>query len=269
MVTAWLFYSAHRELRRSGVVVNHKRVYRLWRREGLNVARHRSRKRIHGAATRVETAVRPNHVWCLDFLQEKTLTGGKLRILCISDEFTRQSLAIEVGSSFRSERVCRVLEELISRRGSPGALRMDNGPEFIALALRGLCHRRDINPAHIEPGKPWQNGFAESFHARLSDEYLDGEVFVSVLEAQVRLNSWRSDWNEARLHSSLQYLTPNEFAACWSKKQSMQKRPKLLVDHKMGADHKVGLAEVGPAEINIYKKVLRSPSIPSLFALPE
>ena len=150
-----------------------------------------------------------------DFLEERTLAGGKLRILCISDEFTRQSLAIEVGRSFRSERVCAVLQDLISQRGAPVALRMDNGPEFIALALRGLCHRKGINTAYIEPGKPWQNGFAESFHARLRDEYLNGEVFLSVIEAQVRLNSWRSDWNEARLHSSLEYLTPNEFAARW------------------------------------------------------
>ena len=154
-------------------------------------------------------------MWCLDFLEEKTLAGAKLRILCISDEFTRQSLAIEVGRSFRSERVCDVLEALIRQRGTPVALRMDNGPEFIALSLRGLCYRRGIDAAHIDPGKPWQNGFAESFHARLRDEYLDGEVFTSVREAQVRLNCWRSDWNEARLHSSLKYLTPNEFAARW------------------------------------------------------
>ena len=207
---------AHRKLRREGWVVNHKRVYRLWQREGLCVAPRRSRKRIRGTAIRPETAVRPNHVWCLDFLEESTLSGGKLRLLCISDEFTRQSLAIEVGRSLRSERVCDALEKIIDQRGAPAALRMDNGPEFIALALRGLCHRRDINPSYIEPGKPWQNGFAESFHARLRDEYLDGEVFASVREAQVRLDCWRHDWNEARLHSSLEYLTPNEFAVRWA-----------------------------------------------------
>jgi putative transposase len=164
------------------------------------------------------TAGQPNAIWCLDFLHDNTLGGDKLRVLCISDEFTRQSLSIEVDRTFRSERVCRVLEELMSHRGVPGALRMDNGPEFVALALRGLCYRRSINPAYIEPGKPWQNGFAESFHARLRDEFLDGEVFKSVLEAQVRLNSWRRDWNEERLHSSLGYVTPNEFAVRWQEK---------------------------------------------------
>ncbi len=206
---------AHREWRRSGLVVHHKRVYRLWKREGLSVPPRHSRKRIRGVVTRPQAAERPHQVWCLDFLEERTLSGGKLRILCISDEFTRQSLASEVGRSFRSERVCQVREALTVRHGAPDALRMDNGPEFIALTLRGLCHRWGINPAHVEPGKPWQNGFAESFPARLRDEYLDGEVFTSVLEAQVRLNSWRSDWNEARLHSSLEYLTPDEFATQW------------------------------------------------------
>jgi transposase InsO family protein len=125
-------------------------------------------------------------------------------------------LAIEVGHSFRSERVCAVLEQLMTGRGGPGALRMDNGPEFVALALRSLCHRRSIDPAYIGPGKPWQNGFAESFMARLRDEFLDGEVFLSVLEAQVRLGLWRRYWNQERLHSSLGDYTPAEFAAGWA-----------------------------------------------------
>ena len=150
-----------------------------------------------------------------DFLEERTLAGGRVRVLCISDEFTRQSLAIATGSAFNSERVCRVLEELCARHGTPRMLRMDNGPEFIALALRGLCHRRGIHLGFIAPGKPWQNGFAESFHARLRDEFLDGEVFLSVREAQVRLDVWRRYWNEERLHSSLGYVPPDEFAAKW------------------------------------------------------
>jgi transposase InsO family protein len=168
------------------------------------------------APARSVQAHRPNRVWCLDFVEDGTLSGGKLRILCVTDEFTRESLAIEMGSSFRSERVCCVLEELIARRGAPRALRMDNGPEFVALALRELCHLRGISPAYIEPGKPWQNGYAESFHSRLRDELLDGEVFQSVLEAQVRLGVWRRYWNEERLHSSLGYQTPAEFAAGWT-----------------------------------------------------
>ena len=134
----------------------------------------------------------------------------------MTDEFTRESLAIEAGRSFRSERVCQVLDDLICQRGAPGALRSDNGPEFIALVLQGLCHRYGIDPAPIELGQPWQNGFAESFHSRLRDEFLDGEVFLSVRQAQVRLAGWRRDYNEERLHSSLGYITPNEFAARWA-----------------------------------------------------
>lgn len=208
----------HQELRRSGMVINHKRVYRLWKGAGLSVRPRRSRKRIRGvSALRAVSAQDANQVWCLDFLEERTLWGQKLRVLCISDEFTRESLAIEVGRSFRSQRVCEVLKKVMSQRGVPDALRMDNGPELIALALRGLCQRCGIDGCYIEPGKPWQNGFAESFHARLRDEYLDGEVFASVGEAQVGLSRWRRDWNEKRLHSSLGYLTPKEFAARWSK----------------------------------------------------
>jgi len=209
---------AHRELRRSGLVVNHKRVHRLWKREGLSVPPRKNRKRLRRGlcADRGLVAGRPNHVWCLDFVEDRTVLGGRLRILCVTDEFTRESLAIEAGCSFRSERVCSVLDELIGQRGVPSALRMDNGPEFVALALRGVCHRRGINAAHIEPGKPWQNGFAESFHARLRDEFLDGEAFRSVLEAQVRLGLWRRYYNEERLHTGLEYQTPNEFASKWT-----------------------------------------------------
>jgi len=218
---------AHRELRRDGVKVNHKRVYRLWKGAGLNVPPRKSRKRIRGvAAPRPVIAQQPNEVWCIDFLEDKTFSGAKLRILCVSDEFTRESLAIETGRFFRSERVCHVLQELIRRRGAPGALRMDNGPEFLALALRGLCYRCGINACYIEPGKPWQNGFAESFHARLRDEFLDGEVFFSANDAQVRLSSWRHDWNEERLHSSLAYVTPHQFAAEW------KNEPEIRVETK-------------------------------------
>ena len=209
---------AHRELRRQGWLINHKRVWRLWKRAGLSVPPRRSHKRRRSVCgpPRALVADCPNRVWCLDFVEDRTLSGGRLRILCVTDEYTRESLAIEVGRSFRCERVCAVLEQLMAGRSRPGALRMDNGPEFVALALRGLCHRGGIDPAYIEPGKPWQNGFAESFHARLRDEFLDGEAFLSVLEAQVRLGLWRKYYNEERLHSSLGYQTPAEFSAHWA-----------------------------------------------------
>lgn len=187
---------AHQELRRAGGLfasVNHKRIQRLWRREGLSVPpRRKCSKRVRSISTpRTVIADCPNAVWCLDFVQDNTLSGAKLRILSVTDEFTRESLALAVGSSFQSKRVCQELETLIAARGIPSALRMDNGPEFVALALRGLCHRHGINTAYVDPGKPWQNGFAESFHARLRDEFLDGEVFFCLYDAQVRLGHWR------------------------------------------------------------------------------
>ena len=230
---------AHRELRQEGWEVNHKRVHRLWKAAGLSVPARKSRKRIRrSAAVRQIEARQPDHVWCLDFAEERTIHGTKLRILCVTDEFTRESLALEVGRSFRSERVCQVLEEMFASRGKPAALRMDNGPEFIALVLKGLCHCHGIDGAYIEPGKPWQNGFAESFVSRLRDEFLDGEVFLSVLEAQVRLSVWRRYYNEERLHSRIGYLTPHAFAASWreSSRESQKKtgQAKEFVGTKQG-----------------------------------
>jgi putative transposase len=209
---------AHRQLRHEGWKVNHKRVHRLWKAMGLSVPARKSRKRLRRLAVtpaREVEAMCPDSVWCLDFAQDQTVHGTKLRILCVTDEFTRESLALEAGRSFRSEQVCRILEGLIVARGRPAALRMDNGPEFIALALKGLCHRHGIRAAYIAPGKPWQNGFAESFVSRLRDEYLDGEAFLSVLDAQVRLGLWRRYYNEERLHSRIGYQTPRAFAARW------------------------------------------------------
>jgi transposase InsO family protein len=209
-----------REWMKAGKALNHKRVYRLWRREGLSVAPRRVRKRIRtGNCVGGHVAGQPNAVWCFDFIEIKSIRRQKLRVFCVSDEFTRESLAIEVETSFVSEKVCAVLERLIAKHGMPNAFRMDNGPEFIALALRGLCHRRGINAAYIDPGKPWQNGYAESFHSRLRDEYLDGEVFWGVRDARVGLSSYRSYFNTERLHSSLGYQTPIEFVASWSHSQ--------------------------------------------------
>jgi putative transposase len=207
---------AHRHLRQEGWRVNHKRVHRLWKLAGLSVPARKSRKRLRRTATpRSVMAPRPDSVWCLDFAEDRTINGTKLRILCVTDEFTRESLALEVGRSFCSERVCQVLEGLFVSRGKPVALRMDNGPEFVALALQGLCHRHGICAAYIQPGKPWQNGLAESFISRLRDEFLDGEVFLSVLDAQVRLSIWRRYYNEERLHSGIGYQAPRGFAASW------------------------------------------------------
>ena len=209
---------AYHQLRQEGWKVNHKRVHRLWKVAGLSVPARKSRKRLRRVAMpRVVEATCPNSVWCVDFAQEQTLHGTKVRILCVTDEFTRQSLALEASRSCTSEQVCTVLERLFVGRGKPRALRMDNGPEFVALALQGLCFRQGIDPAHIEPGKPWQNGFAESFVSRLRDECLEGTALWSVLHAKTVLSSWRRYYNEERLHSRIGYLTPTAFAERWAK----------------------------------------------------
>jgi transposase InsO family protein len=160
--------------------------------------------------------------------------GTKLRILCVTDEFTRESLALEVSRSFTSEQVCQVLERLLASRGKPSALRTDNGPEFVALALKGFCHRYGVNPAYIEPGKPWQNGFAESFVSRLRDEFLDGEALLSVLDARTRLGIWRRYYNEERLHSRIGYQTPQRFAASWGKSRRKTAETKESVGSMQG-----------------------------------
>lgn len=204
---------AHALLRRDGQIINHKRVHRLWRREGLSVKRRIKKKRVMGPKQERPTGAEyPNHVWTVDFIQDQTITGRKLRMLTVTDEFTRESLGIEVGLSLTAERVAGALALIVAKRGAPGHLRSDNGPEFIALALRGFLHRSGVKTAYIEPGSPWQNGFAESFHSRFRDEFLNGEVFLSLREAQIRVETWRHWYNAERPHSSLGYKTPNEFA---------------------------------------------------------
>ena len=226
---------AHRQLRQEGWSVNHKRVHRLWKATGLSVPARKSRRRLRRlAVTQQVEARRPDGVWCLDFAQDRTIHGTKLRVLCVTDEYTRESLALEAGHSFTSEQVCRVLESLFVSRGKPAALRMDNGAEFVALALRGLCHRHGISAAYIEPGRPWQNGFAESFVSRLRDEFLDGEVLLSVLDAKTRLGLWRRYYNEERLHSRIGYLTPRQFAARWREGSSKAVETKEAVGSTQG-----------------------------------
>lgn len=209
-------------LRRDGKPVNHKRVYRLWRREGLAVPQRATKKR--GSRPKQERplpATEPDQVWTVDFLQDQTVSGQKLRLLTVTDEFTRESLAIEVGTSLTAKRVVETLSRVIAERGrAPAYLRSDNGPEFVALALRGFLRHRGVATAYIEPGSPWQNGFAESFHSRFRDEFLNREVFLSTVDAQVRARVWRRWYNEERPHSSLGYQTPREFAVRWRADQT-------------------------------------------------
>jgi transposase InsO family protein len=152
-------------------------------------------------------------VWAWDFVFDRTANGRSIKWLSIVDEFTRECLALEVDRGLTSESVLDVLRDLFVIRGVPKFIRSDNGPEFIAQAIRKFLSSAGVGALYIEPGSPWQNGYAESFHSRLRSELLDAEIFENVREAQALASSWRSDYNHSRPHSSLDYQTPAQFAA--------------------------------------------------------
>ena len=198
-------------LRQAGWVVNDKRVERIWRREGLKVpTRQPKRGRLwlnDGSCIRLR-AERPNHVWSYDFVEDRTHEGRKYRMLNIVDEFTHECLAIRINRRLNSTDVIDVLSDLFILRGVPGHIRSDNGPEFIAKAVQKWIHAVGAKTAYIAPGSPWENGFIESFNARLRDELLNGEIFYSLKEARIIIESWRRHYNGIRPHSSLGYKAP-------------------------------------------------------------
>jgi putative transposase len=202
-------------LRRAGERINHKRVYRVWRKEGLSLKNRRRRKRARSGASVPCQATRPHQVWTYDFIHDACISGRKLKLLTVVDEFTRECLAIEVGTSIRAGQVIEVLQPLFEHRGRPEFLRSDNGPEFVAHQLKAWLAEAGTQTHYIEPGSPWQNGFGESFHSRLRDECLNAEVFANLAEARVVIELWRREYNEERPHSSLGYRTPAEFRAAW------------------------------------------------------
>ena len=203
-------------LRREGWRVNRKRVFRLWQQEGFQVPRKQRKKRRLGS--RAGGCVRrraehKDHVWAWDFVFDRTANGRSLKWLSIVDEYTRECLALEVDRGMTSEDVLDVLRDLFVIRGVPKHIRSDNGPEFIAQAIRQFLSAAGVGTLYIEPGSPWQNGYAESFHSRLRSELLDAEIFENVRQAQALAAAWQSDYNHYRPHSSLDYQTPAEFAA--------------------------------------------------------
>lgn len=196
--------------------VSRKRVHRLWRANGLKVPRKvRKRRRLgsseNGCARRRATG--KDDVWCWDFIHDRTAGGGPLKWLSVVDEYTRECVALEVRRSLPASGVVAVLEGLAMSRGMPGHIRSDNGPEFIAAAIREWLSGAGVGTLYVEPGSPWENGYAESFHSRLRDEFLGAEVLTSLLEARVLGDEWRRAYNQERPHSSLGYKTPAEFAA--------------------------------------------------------
>ena len=204
------------KLRQEGWLVNKKRVQRLWRKEGLQVPYRRKIKKSQGSSQNacfVKKAEFINHVWTYDFIQDQTEDARRLKFLTVLDEYSRESLAIEVGRSVRAKDVIGVLEYLFMVRGAPGFIRSDNGPEFVADAIKGWLKDKTVGSLYVEPGSPWENGYAESFQGRFRDELLNREVFYSVKEAKVLAENWRLEYNHHRPHSSLCYKTPAAFAA--------------------------------------------------------
>ena len=198
-------------LGRDGFAMSASRARRLWSEQRLQVPRKRPRRRVAASRPRPLAPTRANQVWSYDFVFDACANGQQIKCLTVIDEFTKESLAIDVAGSIRSTRVIEVLSRLVSERGAPRYLRSDNGPEFVATALLKWVVDQGIETALIEPGKPWQNGATESFNGKLRDECLSLEWFRHRLEARVVIEEWRRHYNEVRPHSSLGYRTPLEF----------------------------------------------------------
>ena len=198
-------------LRADGWGVNHKRVERIWRQEGLKVpTKQPKRGRLwlnDGSCIRLRPEHR-NHVWAYDFVFDRTREGRPLKLLNVVDEFTRECLAIEVARKQSSRDVLRTLAGLMLRHGIPKHIRSDNGPEFVAKAVRDWLSRLDVGTLFIEPGSPWENGYVESFNGKLRDELLNGELFTTLQEAKVLTEVWRREYNQVRPHRSLSYKPP-------------------------------------------------------------
>jgi len=205
-----------RLLRAEGWQASDTRVYRLWRREGLKVPQKKRKRRRLGSSENgcyLHKAEQKDRVWAWDFVFDRTTSGSALKWLSIVDEYTRECLALKVDRSITSEDVIDTLAELFAIRGVPQHIRSDNGPEFIATALRAWLERVGVETLYIKPGSPWENGYAESFHSRFRDEFLAMEEFESLVVARRLTQSWRDDYNHTRPHSSLGYVPPAEFAA--------------------------------------------------------
>jgi putative transposase len=195
-------------------------VHRLWQQEKLSLPQRRPKRQRRGQATALcSRAIRPNHVWTYDFVFDRCANGQKLKILTVVDEYTRESLAVEVATSIRTGKVLDLLARLMTERGAPEHLRSDNGPEFVAARVREWLKVQGTDTLYIEPGHPWENALGESFNGRLRDECLNVEWFSNLAEARVVIESWRLHYNNERPHSSLEYRTPGEFFTLYKQKE--------------------------------------------------
>jgi putative transposase len=207
-------------LERRGQSMSADRAHRIWRQAGLQVPRKRPRRRVAGTRPRPLPPTGIGHVWAYDFVFDACANGQQLKCLTVVDEYTRECLAIDVAGSIRSARVIEVLCRLVSVHGAPKYLRSDNGPEFVSRAVLKWLTETNIDTAHIDPGKPWQNGLNESFNGKFRDECLSMQWFKNRVDAKVIIEDFRCQFNEIRPHSSLGQRTPLEF-----KRQLLQSMP--------------------------------------------
>ena len=199
-------------LRRQGFIINHKKLHRIYKEEGLQVPKRTKRKRAIGPKNTLPGATRLNQNWSMDFVHDILEGNRPLRCMTIIDNYSRECLALAVGTSLTSQRVCQELDLIIARRGKPERIISDNGPEFTSKAMIAWAQERGIDWHYIQPGKPQQNGLCESFNGKLRDECLNQHIFESVGHATRLTEAWRWDYNTARPHTSLQGKTPQEFA---------------------------------------------------------
>lgn len=202
----------HVMLRREGWAVNHKRVYRLYRLEGLSVRTKKRRKRASHLRIVPAALAQANERWSMDFVQDTLDDGRRFRALTLVDVFTRECLMIGADSSLSGHKVAMLLDQVAADRSYPKQITVDNGTEFYSKAMDSWAYRHGVQLDFIRPGRPMENGYIESFNGRLRDECLDGELFLSLVDARQKLEAWRRDYNEHRPHSSIGNLTPIEFA---------------------------------------------------------
>ena len=219
-------------MRRQSLVVNHKKLYRLYSEEGLKV-RKKKRKRLAGRRENILPApTRPNEQWAMDFVHDVLANGRVIRCLNIVDNFTHEALTIEVDFSIPGPRVVRVLEWLAETHGLPKVIVVDNGSEFISKALDSWAYEQKVQLHFIQPGKPTQNGFVESFNGKFRDECLNQHQFQTLEQARDIVGSWVEDFNRVRPHSSLENQTPWEFAQSWlAQNQQTEASPKPAISY--------------------------------------
>jgi putative transposase len=215
----------HILLRREGRLVNRKRVQRLYQEERLMVRRRGGRKRALGVRAPMAPPDRPNACWSLDFVHDQMTDGRRFRVLAVVDNCTRECLALVADTSISGVRVARELDRIIGWRGPPAAVTSDNGTELTSNAILQWADERCVAWQYIQPGKPQQNAFSESFNGRLRDELLNETLFRSLAHARAELEAWRSDYNTRRPHGKLGWLTPSDYAARWAENEDLEGRP--------------------------------------------